>query len=154
MSGIIKIALLCVLIGASSIPISFKINSSPAVVWLGNALGSAFSALVVIYIGDRLTSEKFKARASKRRIGKKVVTAFDQGEDNQKVQKARDFINKHGLRVFAFFCPIFPGVLISTTTVYLLDLDKQKYKRWMLAGVIFASGTYVLGYWWIFVKQH
>jgi hypothetical protein len=49
-------------------------------------------------------------------------------------------------------CPIFPGVLLSTVTVYLLDLDKTTYKRWMFSGVIFVSGAYVMGYWWIFVR--
>jgi len=152
MPGILKIALLCVLIGASSIPISFEINSSPIIVWLGNGLGSLFSALVVIYIGDRLTSQKFKERIRKRRLGHKIVRTFDEGESNNKVKKAGIFINKHGLKFFSFLCPIFPGVLISTSTVYLLGLDKKTYKRWMMAGVFFASGAYVFGYWWLFVK--
>jgi len=152
--GILKIAILCVFIGAASIPVSFTINSSPAIVWIGNALGSLFSALVVLYIGERLTSQKFKDRVSHRRVGKKVVKAFDEGGSNKEVQKASSFINKHGLKIFSFFCPIFPGTLISTVTVFLLDLDKHAYKRWMAAGVFFVSGAYVFGYWWIFVKPH
>jgi formate/nitrite transporter FocA (FNT family) len=149
---IIKIALLCVLIGCASIPISFTINNSPWVVWLGNAAGSLLSAAVVIYIGERITDEKFKNRIGKRRIGKKVVGVFDEGSDNKRVAKARTYINKHGLKIFSLLCPIFPGVFISTATVYLLDLDKKTYKRWMLGGVMFVSGIYVFGYWWIFVK--
>jgi hypothetical protein len=151
-SGILKIAFLCVIIGAASIPVSFTINSSPLVVWLGNALGSLFSAVVVIYIGDRLTSDRFKKRVSKRRIGKKVVKVFDEGDENKRVKKASTLIDKHGLRVFSFFCPIFPGVLISTAAVYLLHLDKKIYKHWMYSGIFFASGAYVFGYWWLFVK--
>lgn len=150
--GILKIAILCVVAGAASIPISFTVNSNPLIVWLGNALGSLFSALVVIFIANRITSEKSKAKASKRRFGKKVVTVFEQGDDNKKVLKARIFINKHGLRVYSFFCPIFPGVLISTVAIYLFELDKKMYKRWMMAGVFFASGAYVLIYWLTFVR--
>ena len=71
MPGILKIAVLCVVIGAASIPVSFGVNSNPFIVWLGNALGSLFSAVVVIYVGDHLTSERFKARISKRRCGEK-----------------------------------------------------------------------------------
>ena len=149
---ILKIASLCIIIGSASIPISFTINGSPWVVWAGNALGSLLSAFVVIFIGDRVMSNKFRMRVSKSRVGKKIVLSFDEGADNKNVTKARIFINKHGLRIFSLLCPIFPGVLISTVTVYLLDLDKKIYKRWMFAGVIFVSGAYVLGYWWIFVK--
>ncbi len=151
---IISIAILCVVIGSASIPVAFTINSSPWVVWFGNALGSLFSALIVIFIGDRLMSDRFKVRVSKTRIGNKIVVTFDQGEDNKKVVKARGFINKHGLRLFSLVCPIFPGVLLSTATVYVLNLDKKIYKRWMLAGVFLVSGGYVFSYWWVFVKPH
>jgi hypothetical protein len=149
---LIKIAALCILIGTVSIPVSFTINTSPVVVWLGNALGSVFSAAVVIYIGERISSKRFRAKISKWRIGKKVSDVFEEGEKNKKVQKASTFINTHGLKIFSLLCPIFPGVLISTAAVYLLHLDKQTYKRWMLAGIFFVSGIYVFGYWWIFVK--
>ena len=149
---IIKIALLCIVIGSASIPVSFTINDSPWVVWLGNALGSFLSAVVVIYIGDRITDEKFKVRISKRRIGRKIVRVFDEGSSNKSIAKARTTINKHGLKLFALICPIFPGVTVSTAAVYILDLDKQIYKRWMLAGVVLVSGVYVFGYWWLFVK--
>lgn len=154
LSDIIRIAILCVIIGSASIPVSFTINSSPVIVWLGNALGSLFSAIVVIYIGNRITSDKFKSRLSKGRMGKKVVKTFDEGDDNKRVAKARARIENHGLRLFSFLCPIFPGVLISTSVVYMLDLDKKTYKRWMFAGIFFASGAYVFGYWLIFVKDH
>jgi hypothetical protein len=149
---IVKIALLCIFIGSASIPISFTINASPWIVWIGNAAGSLLSALVVIFIGDRILSDKFRLRISKSRFGKKIVLSFDEGNDNKNVIKARGFINKHGLRIFSLLCPIFPGVLLSTVTVYLLDLDKTTYKRWMFSGVIFVSGAYVMGYWWIFVR--
>jgi membrane protein DedA with SNARE-associated domain len=150
--NIIKIAALCVVIGAASIPAGFTIDSSPWVVWVGNALGSLFSAAVVIYIGNRITDTKFKKKISKRRIGKKVVYTFDEGQDNKHVMKANKIINKHGLRLFSLFCPLFPGVLLSTVAVYILDLDKKIYKRWMFAGVIFVSWGYVFGYWYFFVK--
>ncbi|HEX5394813.1 MAG TPA: hypothetical protein VFW52_00425 [Candidatus Saccharimonadales bacterium] len=149
---IIKIALLCIVIGSASIPVSFTINSSPWVVWLGNALGSFLSALVVIYIGDRITDEKFKKRISKRRIGKKIVKIFDEGSSNKHIAKATKSINKHGLKLFALICPIFPGVTVSTAAVYILNLDRQVFKRWMLTGVVLVSGAYVFGYWWLFVK--
>lgn len=152
--GIIKIAILCIVFGAASIPLSFQVSSSPIIVWFGNALGSFISALIVIYIANRITSSKFRSHVSKRRMGKRIVTVFEEGDDNKKVLKARIFIDKHGLRIFSFFCPVFPGVLISTTVVYLLDLDKKLYKRWMSAGIFFASGAYVFVYWFTFVKPH
>lgn len=150
MPGIIKIAILCIAAGAASIPISFGINSSPFIVWLGNAMGSLLSALVVIFIGDRLASDEFRRRVGKHRYGRKITLVFDQGDDNKKVVQARTFINRHGLRIFAFLCPIFPGVLISTTAVYIVGLDKKTYKRWLFAGIFFASAVYVFGYWWLF----
>jgi hypothetical protein len=149
---ILKIAVLCIVLGGASIPFSFEVNSSPAIVWAGNALGSLLSAMFVIYIGNRITNERFKKKISKRRVGKKVVHVFDEGENNRAVGKASRTINKHGLRLFSLLCPIFPGVLVSTAAVYLLDLDKQIYKRWMFAGVVVVSGIYVFGYWWLFVK--
>lgn len=152
LGNILQIALLCIIIGSASIPVSFTVNSSPTVVWLGNALGSLISAIGVIYIGDRITSESFKRRVSKRRMGKKIVETFDEGESSKKAIKARGFIDKHGLKIFSLFCPIFPGVTVSTVTIYVLKLDKQVYKRWMFSGVVFVSGIYVYGYWWLFVK--
>jgi hypothetical protein len=149
---IIIIAGLCVVIGGASIPVSFGVNSSPVVVWVGNALGSLLSALVVIYIADKITNKRFEKKIGKKYIGRKVVTVFEAGEDNKKVKKASLMINKHGLKLFAFFCPIFPGVLISTTAVYILDLDLRIYKRWMYCGIFFASGIYVFGYWWLLVR--
>lgn len=150
--NIIAIALLCIAIGGASIPISFTINSNPLVVWLGNALGSIISAIVVIYIANRITNDKFKKKVSKHHVGKKVVEAFDESEDSKKVKKTRGFINRHGLKVFSLLCPIFPGVLVSTAIVYGLNLDKTTYKRWLMAGVFFVSGGYVLSYWWVFVR--
>lgn len=150
---ILQIALLCITIGSASIPISFQVSSSPWIVWVGNALGSLLSAFVVIYIGDRLVSDKFRVRVQKTRVGRKIIVTFDQGAENKKTEKARNFINNHGLRLFSLICPLFPGVLLSTVTVYLLDLNKKMYKRWMFAGVVFVSGAYVFGYWWIFVDH-
>lgn len=150
--NIIQIAFLCIIIGGASIPVSFTINSNPFVVWIGNALGSLLSAIVVIYIANRITNKRFKTKVSKHRVGKKIVTAFDEGEDSKKAQKASGFINKHGLKLFSLLCPIFPGVLISTVVVYALNLDKKTYVHWMLAGVFFVSGGYVFTYWWAFVK--
>jgi len=152
LGDILKIAALCVVIGSASIPLSFNVNASPVIVWLGNALGSLFSALVVIYISERITSPGFKKRLAHSRPGRKIVKVFDAGETNKEFKKASGFINRHGLRIFSFLCPIFPGVLISTAVVYLLDLDKRLYKRWVTAGIFFVSGAYVFGYWWIFVK--
>jgi hypothetical protein len=152
LADLIKIALLCVVIGGASIPASFTINDSPTVVWIGNALGSLFSAIVVICISNRITNQRFKNKASRWRVGKKIVKIYDSGEDSKKIQKANKLINKHGLRLFSFLCPVFPGVLISTIAVYVLDLDKRIYKRWMFTGIFFASGAYVYGYWWLFLK--
>jgi len=149
---ILKIAVLCIIFGTVSIPVSFTVNVNPVIVWFGNALGSLLSALVVILIANRVTNEKFKSKASRFRVGKKVVTIFDEGEQNQKVKKASNLINKHGLKLFSFLCPIFPGVFISTAAIYLLGLDRKTYIRWMMIGVFFASGAYVLSYWWIFIR--
>lgn len=122
------------------------------VVWVGNALGSLLSAFVVIYIGDRLTDKRFMERMSKHRATRKIEKVFDQKEESKKTQKAQSFINKHGLRIFSLLCPIFPGVLLSTSVVYILGLDRKTYKRWMLTGVVFISGAYVYAYWWMFVR--
>jgi hypothetical protein len=148
---ITKIAGLCIVAGAASIPISFGISTNPVIVWLGNALGSLMSALFVFYVAGRITDKKFEKKISKRRAGRKIVTVFTEGDDNKKVQKASLLINKHGLRIFSFFCPIFPGALIGTTAVYILGLDKQIYKFWLTLGIFFASGFYVFGYWLTFV---
>src|SRR3954471_16712684 len=104
---ILKIAILCIVLGGASIPFSFNVSSNPVIVWIGNALGSLASALVVIYIGNRIADKNFKG--SNRRIGKKIVKVFDEGEKNAKVAKAGGMIDKHGLRLFSFFTPIFPG---------------------------------------------
>jgi len=149
---IIQITLLCIFLGGASIPISFTVSSSPVIVWLGNALGSLISAAVVIYVGNRMTDKKSEEKLNKKRFTKKIVTVFEEGGDSKKVQKVRIIIDKHGLRLFSLLCPIFPGVLISTVAVYMLDLDRKIYKHWMAAGVIFVSGFYVFGYWWAFVK--
>lgn len=149
---VIQIAILCIVFGGASIPISFTVSTSPWVVWMGNALGSLLSALFVIYIGNKITDKKSEEKLSKKRFTRKVVTVFEEGSDNKKVQKARILINKHGLRIFSLLCPIFPGVLISTVAVYVLDLDKKTYKRWMSAGVVFVSGFYVFSYWLAFVR--
>jgi hypothetical protein len=149
---IIHIAILCIIFGGASIPLSFTVNSSPVIVWIGNALGSLISALVVIYVGNKMTNKKTEEKLSKKRFTRKIVTVFEEGEDNKKVQKARILIDKHGLRLFSLLCPIFPGVLISTVAVFALDLDLKIYKRWMSAGVVFVSGFYVFSYWLAFVK--
>lgn len=140
--------------GSASIPISFQVNSNPFIVWFGNALGSVISAVVVIYIGNRLTSKPFKDKVSKHKVGKKVTKVFDEGDDNKKVQKAGSFIDKHGLRFFSLLCPIFPGVTVSTAAVFMLNLDRKLYKRWMFTGVVFVSGAYVFGYWFTVIHIH
>lgn len=149
---IIEIAILCIFIGGASIPVSFTINENPFVVWTGNALGSIISAIVVIYIGNRITDKQFMKKVSKYRIGKKVTIVFNQEGSDPKAKKAESFINKHGLKLFALVCPIFPGVLVSTAIVYALRLNKREYIHWMLAGVFFVSGFYVFSYWAAFVK--
>lgn len=149
---ILKIAILCIVFGGLSIPPSFAVNSSPIIVWFGNALGSLFSALIVIYIGDRITQDRFKKRVSKTRAGRKVVVVFEEGQKNKRVEKARYLIDSHGIKIFSLFCPIFPGVLVSTVAVYALDLNKHVYKRWMPVGVVLTSGLYVFGYWWFIVR--
>lgn len=149
---IIKIAILCIVIGGASIPIAFTISTNPAVVWVGNALGSVLSALFVIYVANKITDKKQEEKMQKKRITKKIVMVFEEGDDNKKVQKASVLINKHGLRIFSLLCPIFPGVLISTVAVYALDLDKKTYLRWMPVGVVLVSGFYVFSYWLAFVK--
>lgn len=152
MPGILRIALLSITIGVASIPVSFAINSSPVIVWLGNALGSLLSALVVIFIANRISDTKFKQRVSKRFLGRKVITVFEEGDNNKKVLKARIFVDNHGLKIFSFIAPIFPGVLIATAAVYIFELNREIYKRWVIAGIFFASGAYVFGYWWVFVR--
>lgn len=149
---IIHIAVLCIAFGGLSIPMSFGVSSNPLIVWFGNALGSLLSAAVVIYIGNRITNKKTGEKFKKKRFTRRIITVFEEGDDNKKVQKARIIINKHGLRVFSLICPVFPGVLFSTVAVYALDLDKEIYKKWMFAGVVLVSGFYVFSYWLAFVK--
>jgi len=149
LAEIIKIALLCIVLGGASIPIAFSISSNPFVVWTGNALGSLASAVVVLYIANHIKNQSFKRRVSQWKIGKKIVFAYDDGSRHKKVGKARVLINKHGLRVFSLFCPIFPGVLISTIAVVVLDMDRKIYTRWMLAGVVLVSGLYVFACWFL-----
>lgn len=151
-ASIVKIAVLCIVIGGASIPVSFTISSSPTVVWAGNSLGSALSAIFVIVVAERITHDKFRAKVQKFRIGNKVVKVMDGGSENKQTAKARGFINKHGLRLFALVCPIFPGVLVSTATVYALGLDKRTFKIWLIPGVVLVSGFYVFSYWLAFVK--
>jgi membrane protein DedA with SNARE-associated domain len=150
--NIIHIAILCIIFGGLSIPLSFHVTDSFFAVWAGNALGSFLSAAVVIYVGDRITDKKEEEKLSKRRLTKKIVNVFEKGDENKKIKKARIIINKHGLRFFSLFCPLFPGVLLSTVAVYALDLDKKIYKKWMFAGVVLISGVYVFLYWHTFVK--
>ncbi len=149
---IIAIALLCIFVGGASIPIDFTITDDPVVVWVGNALGSVISAFIAIYIANKLTSKKSTEKLKQKKYTKKIVTVFEEGDDNKKVQKASIMINKHGLRIFSLICPIFPGVLFSTAAVYMLDLDKKIYLRWMPVGVVLVSGFYVFSYWLAFVK--
>ena len=149
---IIWIALLCIFIGGASIPIAFTVNSDPAVVWVGNALGSLISALIVIKIANKLSNKDDDSKLKKRRYTRKIVTVFEEGDDSKHVRKASIMINKHGLRIFSLICPIFPGVLISTAAVYALNLDKKLYLKWMSAGVVLVSGFYVFSYWVAFVK--
>lgn len=146
--SIVKIAVMCIVLGGASIPLAFGVSSSPWVVWIGNSLGSLISAFVVILIAERLANEAFKQKVRRYRVGNKVVTIMDEGDNNKKVAKARGFINRHGLKIFALLCPIFPGALISTTTVYALNLDKRTYKIWLVPGIFLVSGIYVFGYWW------
>ena len=60
--GIIKIAVLCILIGAASIPVSFTVNSSPVIVWLGNALGSEdlepYEFRIEVYVESGATASR------------------------------------------------------------------------------------------------
>ncbi len=146
---IFRIAFLCIVLGGASIPLSFGVNSSPVVVWIGNSLGSLISAWAVIFIAERLTNDKFRNRVRKFRIGNKVVTVMDEGGDNKHVAKARGYIDRHGIKLFALICPIFPGALLSTTAVYTLGLDKKTYKRWLVPGIFLVSGIYVFSYWWL-----
>lgn len=145
--AIFKIAVLCIVLGGASIPIAFTVSPNPFVVWIGNSIGSLISAFVVIIVADHLADDKFKNRVRRFRIGNKVVTIMDDGDNNSKVKKARGLINKHGLKLFALICPIFPGALISTATVYALNLDKRTYKIWLIPGIFLVSGLYVFGYW-------
>lgn len=149
---IIVIALLCIFIGGASIPIAFTLTDNPVIVWTGNALGSALSALVVVIVANKITDRREEKKLEKKPFTKKIVTVFEEGDVNKKVKKARILINKHGLRLFSLICPIFPGVLISTVAVYALNLERRMYFKWMMAGVVLVSGFYVFSYWFAFVK--
>ena len=149
---ILAIAFLCIVLGGASIPIAFTITDDPVTVWAGNALGSVISAVAVIIIMNKLTNKDNEEKLKKKKFTRKIVTVFEEGDDNKKVKKATIMINKHGLRVFSLFCPVFPGVLLSTVAVYVLELDKRLYLRWMPVGVVLVSGFYVFSYWLAFVR--
>jgi hypothetical protein len=108
--------------------------------------------MFVIYIGHRMVSDSTKSTLDKSRLGRKISAVFEEGDSNISVGKARNFINKHGIRLFGIVSPLFPGVLLATMTVYLFGLDRQMFARWMFAGVVFVSGGYVFGYWYLFVR--
>ncbi len=148
---VIIIAFLCIALGGASIPLDFVINSNPVVVWLGNALGSVLSAIFVIYIANKLTSKKKPTKNNRRSLTNKIANLIEQGQNNKKLIKTRDMINKYGMRIFSLICPIFPGVLFATVAVYAFGLDKKQYLYWMPIGVVLVSGFYVFGFWFTLI---
>ena len=124
---ILAIALLCIVLGGASIPIAFTITDDPVTVWAGNALGSVISAVAVIIIMNKLTNKDNEEKLKKKKFTRKIVTVFEEGDDNKKVKKATIMINKHGLRVFSLVSsqlfsssprrrPIKPGIHTSNLT--------------------------------------
>lgn len=152
LKNILIVAILSVIIGGAAIPIGFMMTDKISVVYIGNVLGSIFSALIIIFIGDRIKDREFRNKINKNRAGQKIIYIFEQGESNRKVLKVKLRVDKHGLRFFSFLCPIFPGVFISSLAVYILDLDRTIYKKWMFSGILLSSGLYVLGYWFVFIS--
>ncbi len=150
--NIIIIAILSTAIGGASIPLGFAITDKVSIVYLGNLIGSVVSAMFVVFIGDKIKDQEFRKKINKRRAGRKVIYIFEQGENSKKVLKVKLRVDKHGLRLFSFFCSMFPGTLASSIAVYVLDLDRTIFKKWMFLGILFNSALYVFGYWFIFVR--
>ena len=92
MVNILLIAAVGAVLGLVSIPFGFHLTSSALVVYLGNALGSLFAALVLLYLSD-----KFIARYFQKKI------------KQEKIERASVFINKYGVHAYGLLCPLFPG---------------------------------------------
>jgi formate/nitrite transporter FocA (FNT family) len=133
---IILIALVGMIAGLVSIPFGFTLTSSPTVVYLGNALGSLFAVLILIYLSKSVIS---------RYLEKKL--------DKEKIEGVTRFVNKHGVRLFGIVCPFFPGVTISVPAAIALKLDLKKFERWMYVGIFVVSAGYVFSYWAAFVRK-
>lgn len=132
---IFLIAVVGMIAGLVSIPFGFTLNNNPFIVYLGNALGSLFALLFLLYF-----SSKFIDRFLKKKVDKKDV------------EKVGNFINKHGVRVFGLFAPLFPGVTIAVPSALILKLEMKSFKRWLFVGIFLISAVYVFGYWITVVK--
>lgn len=132
---ILLIALVGMIAGLVSIPFGFGINSNPFVVYFGNALGSLFALICLLYLSGKII-DKY--------LAKKV--------DKKDVEKVGTFINKHGVRAFGLFAPLFPGVTIAVPSALVLKLDMKFFKRWLYVGIFLVSAFYVFGYWFTIVK--
>lgn len=132
---IFLIALVGMIAGLFSIPFGFGLNSNPFVVYFGNALGSLFALICLLYL-----SSKFIDRFLKKKI------------DKDQIKKVGDFINKHGVRAFGLIAPLFPGVTIAVPSALVLKLDMKYFKRWLYVGIFLVSAVYVFGYWFTVVK--
>lgn len=151
-ANVTVIAILCILLGGASIPVAFIVTRNPFVVWFGNALGSVLSVLLIIYVANAITGGGKQDPKKRNFITKKIVNFIEDGHKNKTVVKSRNMINKYGMRIFSLVCPIFPGVLVATVAVYLFDLDKKQYLRWMPVGLVLLSGIYVFAFWLTFLK--
>jgi len=132
---ILLIAAVGAVLGLASIPFGFGLTDSPMVVYLGNAFGSLFAALVLLYLSD-----KFIARYFQKKI------------KPEKIERASGFINKYGVHAYGLLCPLFPGVTVSVPAAIALKLDMKTFKIWLYIGLFLVSAGYVFGYWWTIVR--
>lgn len=132
---ILLIALVGMIAGLVSIPFGFGINDNPFVVYLGNALGSLFALICLLYLSNKIINKYIAKKVSKK-----------------DVDKVGGFINKHGVRAFGLVAPLFPGVTIAVPSALILKLDMKFFKFWLYIGIFLVSAVYVFGYWWTVVK--
>ena len=133
--NIVLIAVVGAIAGLVSIPFGFKLTDSPATVYVGNALGSLVPVLLLFYFSNRIIASRFKKKLNQDRL-----------------DQAGDFINKHGIKAYGLVCPLFPGVTVSVPAAVLMKLNMRQFKPWLYAGVFIISAGYVFGYYFIVVK--
>lgn len=134
-ADILLIAIVGAVLGLASIPFGFHLTTSPIVVYLGNAFGSLFAAIVLLYLSDKFVAKFFQKKIKQ-----------------EKIERVSVFINKYGVHLYGLLCPLFPGVTVSVPAAIALKLNMRAFKIWLYMGLFLVSAGYVFGYWWTVVR--